>query len=161
MGFMRISRTEECNSPSSAGPPTHTNNEVPVDTLVPVHGEGTGVHVGREGAKVAVVVLDIVDAVGATLLEFSLWVGLCDRRSEHAGGHEAGQSGEDLHGEMRLDVLDECRWNEWWTDADERCCCCCQSMVLHLFADITPSCFSLLTRLTYLMVHKHCRMILV
>jgi hypothetical protein len=86
------------NSPSCSLRPTNTNDEIVVDTLVPVHGEGTSIHVGAEGTKVAVVVLDVVDAIGTALLQGSvgLSLSLWDWGGE-GGGQEASQCCSELH----------------------------------------------------------------
>lgn len=56
---------------SGTSRPTETNDKVTVDAVVPVHGVSASVGVGGELSKVAVVVLNVVDATGASTLDLS------------------------------------------------------------------------------------------
>ena len=94
--------------PSSTLGPSQSDNEVSVDTLIPIHGILAVVQVVGERSQITVVILDIVDATGATRdetifgLRFSFCLrggfGLRDRSSDGPHGQEAGQpSCKDLH----------------------------------------------------------------
>lgn len=92
--------------PSSALRPSQSHHEVPVDTVIPVHGVLTIVQVVGELAEIAVVVLDIIDAAGTTRHETTLGLGirlrcglgLSDRSGNGSSDQEAGQpSSEDFH----------------------------------------------------------------
>ena len=49
------------NLPSGTSAPAQTNDEICADSILPVHGIGSGTFVVREVTKVAVVVLDVVN----------------------------------------------------------------------------------------------------
>ena len=81
--------------------PTQTNDKVAIDALIPVHGEGTGIEIGAEGAQIAVVILDVVGAARATSNKVRLGIRLClwlrYGSCHRVGGEEPSQCCGELH----------------------------------------------------------------
>ena len=105
--------------PSSALGPSQSDNEVSIHTIIPVHRVLAVVQVVGEIAKVAVVVLDVVDAAGATRHEttfgLSFRLGFDDRSGHGSRDQEACQPRcRDLHvgWQRRENVPDtQCRFD--------------------------------------------------